>query len=248
MHWLPPAGHQGIVLGRCEVMDPAALGQVAGRRSQSYWLLSRLVSEAPHRSFLEEISATLAGAPLNLDAPLGVETAMLLESLAGVDFSEDGLNTLRVEHTRLLGALGESYGAPAPYESVSRPGTAAGESCAAVVRCYADAGFDPPLPGDGPADSLASELRFLALACYRESRAWSAEDRPEAFAWAEVERQFLDDHVLQWVPRHCEALCLRAETPYFRAVARLIARACIVDREDVAELCAWATLSTDSAA
>jgi len=79
-------------------------------------------------------------------------------------------------------------------------------------------------------------LRLLALVCHRESEAWQADDRAGALAMVERERAFLDDHVLQWVPEHCERLLTIAESPYHRAMLTLIARACLIDRDDVAEL------------
>jgi TorA maturation chaperone TorD len=108
-----------------------------------------------------------------------------------------------------------------------------GESTIAVSAAYAEAGFDPPVPEVGPADHLGAELRFLALACYQEMEAWQAGDRAAAAGWVERERAFLDEHVLQWVPEHCERLAQIAETPFYRAVVSLIGRACLVDREDV---------------
>jgi TorA maturation chaperone TorD len=93
-----------------------------------------------------------------------------------------------------------------------------------------------PAPEAGPADHLGAELRFLALLCHRESEAWQAENRAVAREWIERERAFLDDHVLQWVPEHCQRLVGLAQSAYHRAMFTLIARACVSDRDDVEEL------------
>jgi TorA maturation chaperone TorD len=111
-----------------------------------------------------------------------------------------------------------------------------GEATIAVSAAYAEAGFEPPVPEAGPADHLGAELRFLALLCHRELEAWRVGDLASAAAWVERERAFLDDHVLQWVPQHCERLLALAEAPYHRAMFTLIARACLIDRDDVEEL------------
>ena len=111
-----------------------------------------------------------------------------------------------------------------------------GESTIAVSAAYAEAGVEQPAPEAGPADHLGAELRFLALLCHRESEAWKAADRVAACAWIERERAFLDDHVLQWVPEHCQRLVGLAESAYHRAMFALIARACVIDRDDVEEL------------
>lgn len=152
---------------------------------------------------------------------------------------------LDVERTRLLAGLSRSYGAAPPYESVFREDKLPGEATIAVAEAYAQAGFDPPAPEAGPADHLGSELRFLGLLCHRESEAWRAGERDAALAGVERERAFLDDHVLKWVPEHCERLLALAESPYHRAMFTLIGRACLIDRDDVAELPLYGARSVD---
>ena len=217
-------------------MEIAALAEIAQRRSRTYWLLSRLVLEAPSEGFLAELGAALDGATPDPEAPLGVETAALGDAVREARADTSAPAALSVEHTRLLAGLAKSYGAPPPYESVFREDKLPGESTIAVTAAYADAGIEPPVPEAGPADHLGTELRFLALLCHRESEAWQTADRAAAAAWIERERAFLDDHVLQWVPEHCQCLVALAESFYHRAMFSLIARACVIDRDDVAEL------------
>lgn len=111
-----------------------------------------------------------------------------------------------------------------------------GDSTMAVEAAYREAGFDPPVPEAGPPDHLGAELRFLSLACYREMEAWQAGDSAAAAAWIERERRFLDEHLLAWVPGHCERLAQAAETPFYRAIVSQIAQACRADRDEIALL------------
>lgn len=217
-------------------METAALAAIAQRRSGTYWLLSRLVLEAPGSAFLAELAATLDTVPPDATPPLGSETLALRDAVRGASAAPEAPMALAVEHTRLLAGLAKHYGAPPPYESVLREDKLPGESTIAVSAAYAEAGFDPPVPEAGPADHLGAELRFLALLCHREREAWQTGERAAAAAWVERQRAFLDDHVLQWVPQHCQQVLEFAETPYHRAMFTLIARACLVDRDDVAEL------------
>ena len=217
-------------------MESAALADLAQRRSRTYWLLSRLVFEAPSGAFLAELGAALDGATPDLEAPLGAETAAFRDAVREARADTSAPAGFEVERARLLAGLAKSYGAPPPYESVFREDKLPGESTIAVTTAYAEAGMEPPAPDVGPADHLGAELRFLALLCHRESEAWQASDRGAAATWIERERAFLDEHVLQWVPEHCQRLVALAESSYHRAVFSLIARACMVDRDDVAEL------------
>jgi putative dimethyl sulfoxide reductase chaperone len=214
-------------------METAALAEIAKRRSSTYWLLSRLVLEAPSSGFLADIGGALDAARPDVGLPLGLETLAFADAIRRAGAECGGSEALSVERTRLLGGLARGYGAPPPYESVFREDKLPGESTIAVSAAYAEAGFDPPVPEAGPADHLGAELRFLSLACYREMEAWQAGDRAAAAGWVERERAFLDEHVLQWVPEHCERLAQIAETPFYRAAVSLIGRACLVDREDV---------------
>jgi TorA maturation chaperone TorD len=226
-------------------MTAAALADLAQRRSQTYWLLSRLVLEPPTGSLLQELGIALAAAPVTSDVPLGPETLALRDAVQQALRDLDAEPTLPVSHTRLLGGLAKTYGAPPPYESVLREDKLPGEATIAVTAAYLEAGFVPPVPEAGPADHLGAELRFLALLCHREHEAWAADERADAGAWIERERAFLDDHVLQWVPQHCEQVLALAATPYHRAMFTLIARACLIDRDDVEELAAQGTDAAD---
>ncbi len=216
-------------------MEAAALADIARRRSRTYWLLSRLVLEAPSGAFVRELGTLLEG-PIDNDAPLAAETAALREAINAADKDPDVVAGLKVERTRLFAGLAQGYGAPPPYESVFREGKLPGEATIAVASAYADAGLEMPVSEAGPADHLGSELRLLALLCHRESEAWQAKDRDQALAMVERERAVLDDHVLQWVPQHCERLLAMAQSPYHRAMLTLVARACLIDRDDVTEL------------
>jgi putative dimethyl sulfoxide reductase chaperone len=227
-------------------METAALADIAQRRSRTYYLLSRLVLEAPSSAFLAELGGALDSAPPDAEMPLGHETMALSTAVSEACADSCVPEALDVERTRLLAGLNRTHGAPPPYESVLRENKLPGEATIAVTAAYAEAGFEPPVPEAGPADHLGAELRFLALLCHRELEAWRGGERATAAAWVERERAFLDDHVLQWVPQHCERLLALAEAPYHRAMLALIARACLIDRDDVEELAAHgATANVD---
>ena len=233
---MSPGAGQADVVRLGPLMESAALADIAQRRSRTYWLLSRLVLEAPDPVFLAEVRAALENSVLDPEAPLGAETVALRDAIREALANPTAPAALAVERTRLLCGLAKSYGAPPPYESVFREDKLPGESTIAVTQAYAEAGFEPPVPEAGPADHLGAQLRFLALLCHRESEAWRSEGHSDASAWVERERAFLDDHVLQWVPEHCQRLVALAESSYHRAMLSLIARACVIDRDDIAEL------------
>lgn len=216
-------------------MDAAWLEAVGSRRARNYFVLSRVFHERPARAFLEELGAVFA--PTGEEGALTADAAAL--SRAALDAAGDAerVRALAVEFTRLFGGLSEND-LPPPIESVIREGRLFGDSTAAVRAAYAAAGYPEPLPEAGPPDHVASELRFLALCCHEEATAWKRADASAAAAWLRRESGFLGDHVLAWVPRHCAAVAERTTSSLYAAVCRLVARACALDRDDVAAMLA----------
>lgn len=202
----------------------------ARERAATYWLLSRLVHEAPGRALLDELQAALSESRLEEEgAPLVAE---VLELMVAVDAARSGIPAeidLRAEHARLWGGISETYGPPPPFESVIRENRLPGGATAAVAAAYEAAGLDAQLDDAGPADHLASELRFMALCAMREAEAWSGAREAEALEWQDRQREFLDGHVLAWVPAHCSKVADMAKTEYHRAVANLVAGACRIE-------------------
>ncbi|MDP3512930.1 MAG: molecular chaperone TorD family protein [Sulfuritalea sp.] len=209
----------------------ATLADVAGRRGRTYWLLARGFAEAPGSVLLGELITALG--PVNPAEPLAAETAAFADALHSALSADAASDALAIEFTRLFGGISESYGGPPPFESVVRSGNWGGDIALAVVAAYADAEIVPPLPDASPPDHLAAELRFLAIACHREGQAWQADDTQAAMDWVGRERDFLDQHVLRWVPEYCRQAAGMAETPFYRALLALTPRACELDREDI---------------
>jgi TorA maturation chaperone TorD len=218
------------------VTDSGALAAVAARRSQTYWLLSRLFHERPTPPFLAELEETLGVAPPDARAPLANELAALSDAVRRARAVDPQAVELAVEFTRLFGGLEQQSGVPPPYESVVREGRLLGDTTAAVAVAYAEAGFGAVLPDAGPADHLAAELRFLALLAYREREAWLAGDQGGASDWLERTARFLDEHLLVWLPDHGAAIARAAREPFYAAAARLAVEACRLDRADVGNL------------
>ena len=76
--------------------------------------------------------------------------------------------------------------------------------------------------------SLCSiELAFMSFLCMREIEAQQAGEEWESYRLARAE--FLEHHVLRWVPAWLERMQERAAHPYFRGAARLAREAIAQD-------------------
>ena len=209
---------------------------IAARRSSTWWLLSRLITEAPSEAWLNELESVLASVDPDPAAPLAAQSGVLLAALRAAREPSDGLTALAVDRTRLLGGILQNDAIPAPYETVALGDAMNTARVLDVIDAYADAGFDGLAPELGPPDALGTELRFMALLCYREMEAHRSNDAGLPAAWLRRQRRFMDEHLLAWVPAHCDRLAAQAATPFYAAVGTLLGQACRVDRDDIAEL------------
>ena len=213
------------------------LAAVAQRRSRAYWLLARCFGEVPCAQLFAELQESLgADAAADSSEPLAEESAALVRALLAAAKDEAEAQSLAIEFTRLFAGISKSYGGPPPFESLAREGAWGGDTVAAVAQAYADAGISPPLPEAAPPDHLSAELRFLAIACYHEGEAWYGGDRQVACDWLRREREFLDQHILSWVPDYCAELDSLAHKPLYRALLALTPLACQNDRQDIDDM------------
>lgn len=209
--------------------EPAS---AAGTRSRIYWLLADLLRAGPDPELLARLQASPGEDPDTAGDVDCVASAVarLRGSLAG-EAPKAIAERLAPEHARLFGGIRRGYGPPPPFESVYREGASAPEVTLDVVRAYRAAGFGPIDETAGPQDHVSVELRFMALACLRESEAWARGSAREALAWRDRQRAFLDEHLLAWLPALCAAVRTAAREPYFRHLVDLTEAVCRADRD-----------------
>jgi TorA maturation chaperone TorD len=206
--------------------------EIAERRSQAYWALSRLFLTRPDVALIEEIRGHAAadgtGQP-------GESVLRLRESL-GDSAPEPLSERLAREYTRLLRGLGERFGPPPPYESMHRGGRLMDGTTSVVAARMKATGFADVAPEAGPPDHIGTELRFMALLCFGEAEAWAADDAAAAAARRREQAAFLDKHLLAWVPAYCGLLGGSTTEPFYRTVAALTEETLHEDRQLLREM------------
>lgn len=218
-------------------MEAAAFKSVAARRSALYWLLAEFFLTCPNQALIERLRNDLAGLAGDANVnPLAARLAAIRDTLPE-PADAAVIDQLAIEYTRLFGAINPSYGLPPPYESVQRETAAAAQLAATVSACYSDAGLaaiDPSVPPD----HLGVELRFMALLCHDEMQEWQRNDAEKAVQSLARQREFLDGHVLQWVPGYLRLVQTQALHAFFRNVAALALDAVPADRALLEEMLA----------
>jgi TorA maturation chaperone TorD len=136
--------------------------------------------------------------------------------------SEALLDRLAIDYTQLFNDPVERI---APYECIQRGdgddlmGAAADE----VRRFMAEVGFVvPPESGEMP-DHISVELAFMGELARREADALEAGDQKTADFAASVQRRFLAAHLGRWAERFARKVWKRATTPFYAAMAELLA-------------------------
>lgn len=215
-----------------DAQETAALSTVARQRSQTYWWLSEIFLAAPDAAVVARLREQATEASGGADeAPLKARLTEIVSALDGAS-----AEALAVEHARLFAGLAESYGPPPPFESIHSRVPAEGEAIPSMVDAYRAAGFDRIDVPSVPQDHIAVELRFMALLAARESTARDASDIGTVRALLAHQQQFLDHHLLSWVPAYCDRIAAAAREPFFAAVAQMTADALALDRENLDDL------------
>ncbi len=224
----------------------ADLAEVAKRRSSTWWLLSRLVIEQPQDPWLGELEAVLSAVNGLEQAPLGPESASLLQALIAARQTADGLTDLAVDRTSILAGVLHKKELAAPFESSALGLDMNDDLVMDVVQYYQNAGLEDFGLELGPPDYLGTELRYMSVLAYQEMLAHQAADAGMAAQWLAMERQFLVSHLLNWVPDHCQRLVAMAKTPFYKAAATLLGAACLLDQRDLKAITEQLRMPMDS--
>lgn len=232
---MPPARrHRDPVVRRPvgEVTAKPLFKEVAQHRSQLYWLLSSLYLRTPNAAFLQDLTGWLA-ASSSTDPEDNVACGLAMVQQAA---AECNVERLTVEYTRLFGGIKEGYGPPPPYESMYRESCLMGATTEAVTRTYAEAGFGTIHAAAGPQDHIGAELKFMSLVCCEEISVWEREEPDAAVSSWKLQRGFLDEHLLRWVPAYCRRLQQETSERFYAGAAALTEHAVAADREIVGHL------------
>lgn len=129
---------------------------------------------------------------------------------------------LAVDYARIFLAAGVYEGETAvPYESVytSPEGILMQDSRDEVVRIYRRNGLVIPLDLQVPEDHLAFELEFMAHMSDRIAKALAAGE--DAAGLMSEQLSFIDEHLLNWVPRLLERVESFAKLPFYPAMVTI---------------------------
>jgi len=146
----------------------------------------------------------------------------------GDDFlkrADDGLKEdLAVEYTRLFLGPGRHI---SPHESVHHErddgdwGGFWGRSTVEVKKFIEAAGLEYHSGYSGLPDHISVEFEFMQQAVKREARARAEKDNQGALYCMSMEKKFIEEHLIRWVPIFCDKVIAEAELSFYREMARV---------------------------
>ena len=191
-------------------------------RGRVYALLSRCYETEIDAAFAEALAGEAALA--SDDAGLAAGFAALQADLADCD--EDALEQLAVVFDRAFFGMGPRTAQKAfPYESVytSEGGLMMQDAYAEVLHVYRGAGF-------------AKNPGFKALLCGRAVEALRAGDEAGAERQLRAQREFLSDHLLNWIDRFTADVRKAAEDGFYFDLATFTEGFLTADAAELAEV------------
>ena len=204
-------------MGKTENQEMTA---VARQRSNVYGLLATVYRQEVTSGLLQQSKDPQF---LGVLSDLGIQL--------GDDFfqrnEEELLEEMAVEYTRLFLGPGKHV---SPHESVhlqrddAGQGQLWGESTVEVKKFIESSGLDYRSEYKGLPDHISVELEFMQRVALREEQARREGDNDGARYFLKIEKKFLEEHLIHWIPIFCEKVIAEAELSFYREMAVLTKR------------------------
>lgn len=203
-------------------------------RRNFYALLYRMYLEPPSREFVDDLMNERFYLPgLISDEELSEGFKLVREFVEkSKDKAIDELHKDLVgEYTLLF--IGPHRLPVQPYESWWVDGKLMGESLLKVKQVYRKAGIAKVNEYAEPEDHIAFELRFMHYLCEEELSADTEERIAECL---NMQKEYLNDHLLRWVPDFCDALIECELSDFYKGIARLTRGFILLEEAVIEEL------------
>ena len=190
--------------------------------------------EARHRSDIYGLLAMVYGQEITSDLLGQIRSPQFLGALSvlevkGIDDlmqkpDAELLEELAVEYSRLFLGPGKHI---SPHESVHHQredgqwGMLWGKSTAEVKHFIEATGLSYNEDFKGLPDHISVEFEFMQQLIQREEQAWKEADADKAASCRQVEKKFIEEHLIRWVPTFCEMVIQEAELPFYQTAAAL---------------------------
>jgi TorA maturation chaperone TorD len=203
--------------------------ELADQRSNVYGFLAGIYRRELLPVLLSQIrTPQFSGVLSDLGANLGDEFFSFRD--------EDIIEDLAVEYTRLF--MGPGKHIP-PYESIHHErndgdwGRLWGASTVEVQKFIETAGLKYKDDFKELPDHICVELEFMQKVIQKERLAWEARVGDRALYCLKMEKMFIDDHLIKWVPWFCDKIISEAKLPFYREMAKITSNFIQFEKENI---------------
>ena len=202
-----------------------ALVQVIQKRQTIYAFLKGVYEKELPKEFLaempEKMKPLLAITEILSDAESKKAVKELVQFTDTIPSQDlDALETrLAADFARLFLSINKVP--PHPSESIYREGTMMQYSRDEVLKTYWSFGVDKKKEFTEPEDHIAVELNFLMYLCEKAIEALENGDAKEARRYIQGQKDFLEKHLVKWVPKLVKDILDTGKTPFYKAMAVL---------------------------
>ena len=202
-----------------EVMGENELSELMMSRAQMYGMLARLYRVEVDKPVLRELQGMrFPAATGNAKADEGYH--LLFDYLKGA--WEDSITELAIDYARsFLGNSVDAFGAAYPYESVytSEKRLMMQAARDEVLAIYRSCGFTKREDWTEGEDHLALELEFMRALNDRAIEALQQGREEELLHLLATQRNFMEAHIVSWVPMMTADLKRFAQTKFYCGLA-----------------------------
>lgn len=221
MKWETEIQKENAILTEDLQMKDCSLSEIMERRTQTYETISQLFRSEVDQPLLDQMHEALYPAHTGNDL---MDKGYLLIATYLSNLWENSVSDLSVDYSRVfIGSGLDLYSAAYPYESVytSEKRLLMQEARDEVVKIYRTERLDKSQEWTEGEDHIALELEFMQILCRRTKDALDAKKEAEASRLLVVQRDFLENHLLSWVPLLTEDMERFAKTDFYQGLACL---------------------------
>ena len=202
-------------------LAPSELIELFKHRSATYGLLSRLYAKEVDAELLDELHDTLWPIETGTDAG-DTGNRLIATYLSGI--WENTLTELAADYMRTFFGHGYSgHAAAYPFESVysSEKRLLMQSARDEVLALYRAAGLSKQESWKEGEDHIALELEFMQRMALRAAEALDDAAEDEAVAYLRTSYDFLENHLLNWVPMLVADMRMHARTLFYQGLGQL---------------------------
>lgn len=186
-------------------------------RPRVYFLLTRVFKEPPTEELVRclSVSAFFAGDFPMKGWPMIEQGLEAMARELGRYNKENGVLVLELamDYARVL------MRSKSPLLSLRESAYISRLSNVELRKTYVSAGIAFKGSGAKPDDHIATELEFMACLSHESSKALEIGEMDIFRKWLAIQRGFLADHLLNWVPTLAHSMREAAKTQFFQGVA-----------------------------